>query len=559
MKRKPQKGEKGELSAPLLLVPQTLTPRDWSLALGFIALTVLLGAMLMAPGVTGVFYDDGIYVSTAKALANGQGYRLINLPWEPLQTKYPPLYPAMLALVWKVWPAFPNNLVLMQGLTLVCGGSMIGLCCLYLVRFGYCSRGVAATAIALSLTSSMFLSYCTLTLSEMPFALLSLVALWCLEVQNEKRFARPMGQFALGLLLSLPFLTRIIGILLIPWGFYLRWRERRPLGWVALGATVAIAPWLIWMLILPHWTGIDSVTSYQTNYLTWWYSYLGKAYGWIIIKNLYHLLKGSTLIAISLLNNPLIPSWFWPINVLFGLGICLGLALDLPNGRVLPGFLLSCLALFLIWPFVPTRFLIPILPFLLAYLFKGLWQLLRLIPQRFHPQGLSCFAVAVLLTANLAVTAMIIKQNHRHHYPSWSPFAGTVYWASYERVFDWLKKNTQKDEVIVSGLDNMVYLYTGRRAFCPFLGNILSLYYGQSAPPLNSCQEIRQMFKQYQPRYLVRLPMPGYAQEKPIDTFLIKLQRRCPGFLKPVYVGRDRRFVIFAVNPQVNINCSDLD
>ena len=544
------------LQAPVLAVPQTLTRRDWSLALGFFVLTVLLGAMLMVPRVTGVLIDDGIYVTTAKALATGQGYRLINLPGEPLQTKYPPIYPALLALVWKVWPTFPDNLVLMQGLTLVCGGGMIGLAYLYLVRFGYCSRGVAAAAAALTLTSSVFLYSSTLTLSEMPFALLSIAALWCLERQNEGRLARPSGQVALGLILSLPALTRIIGLLFIPWGFYCRWREKRPLGWVALGATAALAPWLFWMLILPRWTGTDSVTIYQTNYLAWWYAYLGKAYGQIILTNFYHLVTGIAYMALSALNNPLIPSWIWPFQLVLGLGAWLMVALDSFQGRVLPGFLLSCFILFLVWPFIPSRFLIPILPFLLGYLLKGIWHILTRMPQRFHPRGLARLAVAVMLAANLVVTGMVIHQSHQKHYPFWMPLKRLSSWASYEEVFTWLKDNTHMDDVIISGLDNMIYLYTGRRTFCPFLGNPLSLYYGQGGPALNSWQEIRQMVNQYQPRYLVRLPMPLYPQEKPIDALLRKLQKRCPGFLRPVYVGTDRHFVIFAVNPGASLNCN---
>ncbi len=61
----------------------TLTPKDWSLALVLVALMVLLGSWQMIVGVSGVYHDDGIYVSTAKALAEGQGYRLINLPEAP--------------------------------------------------------------------------------------------------------------------------------------------------------------------------------------------------------------------------------------------------------------------------------------------------------------------------------------------------------------------------------------------------------------------------------------------------------------------------------------------
>src|SRR5712692_7478162 len=54
--------------------------------------------------------DDAVYVVTAKALANGQGYRTISLPLEPPQTKYPPLYPLLLSLIWRLYPQFPANL-----------------------------------------------------------------------------------------------------------------------------------------------------------------------------------------------------------------------------------------------------------------------------------------------------------------------------------------------------------------------------------------------------------------------------------------------------------------
>jgi len=246
-----------------------LTSKDWFLALALVIVTLLIGSAFMIKGVTGVFHDDGIYVSTAKALAEGQGYRLINLPQEPRQTKYPPLYPALLALVWKLSPRFPKNLILMQWLTLVCGGGLVGLSYLYVVRFGYFSRSIAAAAAALTLTSAFFMYFCVVTLAEMSLGLLSLVALWCLERQDEGQSLKPVGQFCLGALLTLPFLTRTIGVLFIPVGFYLLWQRGRPLGWAGLGATVLLVPWLVWMLVLPRWAATDTVTMYYTNYLTW--------------------------------------------------------------------------------------------------------------------------------------------------------------------------------------------------------------------------------------------------------------------------------------------------
>ncbi|HYP12646.1 MAG TPA: hypothetical protein VEQ63_01875 [Bryobacteraceae bacterium] len=58
------------------------------------------------------WHDDAVYFLTGKALAEGQGYRIISLPHEPYQTKYPPLYPSFLSLVWRVNPSFPANLPL---------------------------------------------------------------------------------------------------------------------------------------------------------------------------------------------------------------------------------------------------------------------------------------------------------------------------------------------------------------------------------------------------------------------------------------------------------------
>ena len=56
----------------------------------------MLAANLGPPAV-GAWQDDAIYMVTAKSLAAGRGYRHLQIPGQPLQTKYPILYPAVLA------------------------------------------------------------------------------------------------------------------------------------------------------------------------------------------------------------------------------------------------------------------------------------------------------------------------------------------------------------------------------------------------------------------------------------------------------------------------------
>jgi hypothetical protein len=69
----------------------------------------------------GRYHDDAIYFSSAKALAEGQGYVVPSLPGPdgkaPPQTKYPILFSWLLSWVWKWQPAFPANLRVAVGLS----------------------------------------------------------------------------------------------------------------------------------------------------------------------------------------------------------------------------------------------------------------------------------------------------------------------------------------------------------------------------------------------------------------------------------------------------------
>ena len=88
-----------------------------AIALGSVLLASVYAIALAAPA-AGTFHDDGIYVVTARALAEGQGYRIISLPDSPTQTKYPILFPWLLSLVWRVAPSFPENLLWLRAIPL---------------------------------------------------------------------------------------------------------------------------------------------------------------------------------------------------------------------------------------------------------------------------------------------------------------------------------------------------------------------------------------------------------------------------------------------------------
>jgi hypothetical protein len=215
---------------------------DKLIVAGLAVLVLILGYWRMVPEVGGCFHDDGIYLITAKALAQGQGYRLTYLPDAPLQTKYPILYPALLAVIWKLWPSFPDNLFLMKWFTLFCGAASVGLSYLYLIRFGYFPRSIAGLSALICATSPMFLYYSTQTLSEAPFALLAILAMWAFEAQRERASNPGTRQLFLGILLALPFLCRTVGVTLVFAGLLIQYHRGRPLLWMALGTAAVILP-----------------------------------------------------------------------------------------------------------------------------------------------------------------------------------------------------------------------------------------------------------------------------------------------------------------------------
>src|SRR5262245_27987923 len=104
-----------------------------------LTLSFVLCATLLTTTRFGVYHDDSIYVVTAKSLATSGDYRIISLPYQPAQTKYPPLYPFLLSMIWRVYPSFPQNLNYMYMLSMIATTGFLTLTWLYLRNNKYIS------------------------------------------------------------------------------------------------------------------------------------------------------------------------------------------------------------------------------------------------------------------------------------------------------------------------------------------------------------------------------------------------------------------------------------
>ncbi|RZB37654.1 MAG: hypothetical protein SRB2_00756 [Desulfobacteraceae bacterium Eth-SRB2] len=524
-----------------------LNRRDMLAAVALGMVVLVLGGYLMVVGVCGLYHDDAIYVITAKALAHDQGYRLINIPHSPAQTKYPIIYPALLAVIWCLWPSFPENLLAMQSLSLLASAITIGLCYLYLVRFGYCKRSIAASAGLLCATSSEFLYFSTVTLSEMPFALLLIVTLWELDRYVMASYSSRTSQLLLGVFLCLPFLCRTIGLPFIAAGLIIVYLAKRPVKWVALGSAIVFFPWIMWAVNGWDSLGRGSDLGYYTDYISWWKSGALTSIGDIVFYNLLGALWNSCNLAFQLFSKMKsgMDSFFQMVIVLFVGAIPWVIIMSkLRQFNILAWFLISYLTIILLWPWPPGRFLVPILPILLPYLLIGIIMIRQRLFSRSLYQIVATAGLSVIVIFNLVQAHTIHQKNQL----TGLPFVDSdISWSSYERTFDWLRANTPVEAVVASGLDTMIYLYTGRQGFRPFKHKPLSLFYGQDSPPLGTVEELIQFLDTYHTKYLVHFPMPRFAEEKPFAELIEKVRIQYPDKLKPIYTDIDKRFMIFEV------------
>ncbi|MDT8341227.1 MAG: glycosyltransferase family 39 protein [Longimicrobiales bacterium] len=227
-----------------------MTRRSWLL----LAILLLLEGVLVA----GVFLpsphsggDNAGYVALAQALAGGEGYTEVWDPARPPHTKYPPVFPLLLAFAlaagaagWASLKAVP----VVAALAAVAG--------VFLWARRRLGEGAGFAVALLTGLSPSLLYHAHWLLSDVPFLAFTALALWQLEAftrEADERDApggRP-GRAALALsvvLVALAAFTRTAGLpLAVAAVGACAWRRRRWREAAALGVGVGV-PALLWAL-----------------------------------------------------------------------------------------------------------------------------------------------------------------------------------------------------------------------------------------------------------------------------------------------------------------------
>ena len=423
------------------------------------ALALAVALLTVTPWPVGVFQDDAIYVVLAKALANGDGFRMTNLPGAPHATHFPPGYPLLLAALWKLFPSFPDNIVVFKfANALFLAGSAALTYRFARTRFALGPAG-ASVAAAVGSISVVVLVITGVVLSEPLYVLLMIPTLMVTERAAQNGDAKSAA--AAGALIGLLTLVRTVGVFLLPAALLvlLARRHWRAALMLALAALAFIAPWQMWISAYQAETPAPFVGKYGA-YGSW----LAEGYrsgGWPFARDVLAKNASELFGFLGYITLPVPPAWprLLSLATIFGvMGVAaFRLRRRLPVTLV---FLASYGAVILAWPFEPTRFALVWWPVLAALFVSGVRALWRWRPYGRVPQALRVVAAVGVVAVTCGYGAYNVRGVREKWWVNLQSDAGT----RAKPIAEWVARSTRPEDVVITDHDLIVYLYTGRRA-----------------------------------------------------------------------------------------------
>jgi hypothetical protein len=411
------------------------------LAVGVFTLTLWAQGNVMV----GVFYDDGIYVTAAKALAEGMGYHNIHLPGAPPIVHYPPLYPLMLSLLWRMWPSFPANVALFALFDAAALGLAAWVMALHLVPRLRQPEWLTVVMLGAGFACFPLLALIGVRLSEPLFLLLFAAAVAVADREAPRVVDGGLAGLLAGLCIEVKSvgICVLAGILLVLW---LRGRRSASIAAAAAGVVV-VAPWLAWL-----WLHVGKVDPRLANYTT----YLSEAHQ-AGLTAVFGGFKGRALWPIP---GIIVPPWAtrwvrYPASAVVLAAFVWGVG---RATRRAPALVMSLALYFLVvslWPFPPYRFVWIVFPWVLVLMASGCLDAWR--------RGLwgRALVAVVIVSAALGLLpreALSLWQrrfliNNEGISRSFGALAPSI------------AAELPKDAVVASEDEALIFLYTGRRTF----------------------------------------------------------------------------------------------
>lgn len=424
--------------------------------------SALLGILRFNSFQVGAFVDDAHYVVLSESLASGQGYSLINFPGGYPERDFPPGWPLLLT---PLTYAFPGNYTVLKLLPFTLW--LISIVLVYELLAKPMATPYTEILAALVALNPMLVGASGMLMSEVAFLFFTLLTLNLFEYWNDPPDNRPRVSDGLLILVAvIAFFAqtiRTVGIaMLLAIIVYLLLKRRfRQFG--IFVAVVAIG--LLFQMWFNAENGGGLITrGYEEQVLGNISPDVKMAHMW---ENAQSYLNGMILDSLAQIFGPNSTA----ILNRFGLGfvldivnagilllIMLGITFHIHNYRLSDLYVgFYFLGILSFWNpetgNAQARFLIPIIPFLYAYLFQGvLW----LAAQRSHPGNKYILAVVI------GFSGLILLISAARNLQDWrDPIRNRMIDLSIGRT--WIQQNSSPESVILARDPIPDYLYTRRK------------------------------------------------------------------------------------------------
>lgn len=519
-----------------------------------VLLAVLLAGLIAAwviayqVPVVGTFHDDAIIVGSAKSLAEGDGYLVPSLPDEIAQTKYPIAFPALVAVVWKLFPDFPANIPYLKIVPLLFAILWFRVTYAYVIEEGE-KTGTAVLVVLLTAASPWVIFLGTAVLSETMFAFCLTTSLLLLRRIERSGEGKGWRLAVLAALFSgftylvraaaLPLFAAAVSALL------LRKRFRLAALYVAIVALI-VGPWTLWQS--EHNFSGNEYSYYTTQAYEEW--------------SLFYSYSLPEKVQIAALNSGL--QLLWPVNHLgvstgvCGLFVCLLLTgllifrLTCRLGRewsVTHIFLTLSLGMLVLWPWPPARFMSPLLPLLILPVIQGWNWVIRRLNQGGRTSAAIRLAGLAFLVVSVAFKDYMIARQTNQLGMVYPHARGQANWGDYEGMYRWVNANLPEEAVVNCILDPTLYLYTGRRAVRGYTLNAGRLvYFDDQEKPLGGVSEFLRKTDILGVTHVVFLSNRFFSESAFFKRLIEEVKWEYPGLLELLKTGPNGAYRVWAVN-----------
>jgi hypothetical protein len=417
----------------------------------------------------GDIHDDSIYYVSAKSLAEGH-YQIESLPGKPAQTKYPPLYPLLLSVAWRLNPRFPQNLPIAAWLSWLAFPVMLALLAALYPRMGISGWRLWLLLILLAFNPYIILFGAKL-LSELWFtALLAGVLLLVERAVEADAGLRSRSQgwaVAAGCLSGLAYLTRSAGIVLLASAFLYLWmrRERRKAVFFAASMIPFVAGWTLWSR-LHQLHSNDPALVYYTDYVRYEFMNISlRNLHLVLWKNIDGLLWGLGSLVIPKVTDSL----FLKIMAeLIAVAMFAGVVRMVRRGMAIHYAMFAAGSAFMlvIWHFPPNeRFVLPLVPLAFAGLLAEMEHFAGMARAGLRHRDVSQRVASAIMAS---VVALVFAGAF-----GLQAYVGGVFIieaAEQQRArnvdlrgaYAWMRVNLPADAAVIAYNDPVLFLYTGR-------------------------------------------------------------------------------------------------